>query len=135
MPGFYWIAHYDDGQPPTDQRTGSTYADIDRTRLTAFGLYEGERPIILVDFRDDTNGDPEIGLKRLIWRLRHSQSSSGQHVAVHLVGWQRTVAGRNTQSICYVNEDGVIILGGQWLEDKPMMHAIVPLECEADLII
>jgi hypothetical protein len=131
--GIYWIALYDNDQPPTDQRTGATYADIDRDKLAAFGLYRNEQPIILVDFRDDSNGDSDIGPKRLIWRMRHKQDSSGQHVTIHLVGWQRKVAGRNVQSICYVNEDGTVILGGQWLEDKPLMHAIVPLECEADL--
>jgi hypothetical protein len=130
--GPYWVAHYDN-LPPTDHRTGATYADINRDKLTAFGLYQNDQPIILIDFRDDTGGDPEIGPKRLIWRLRHKQDSTGQHVTIHLVGWQRKVAGRNVQSICYVNEEGTIILGGQWLEDKPLMHAIVPLECEADL--
>lgn len=131
--GIYWIALYDNDLPPTDQRAGATYADIDRDQLAAFGLYRDEIPLILVDFRDDRNGDPEIGQKRLIWRMRHKQDSSGQHVTIHLVGWQRKVAGRNVQSICYVNEEGTIILGGQWLEDKPLMHSIVPLECEADL--
>lgn len=132
--GFYWVAHYDNGLPPTDQRQGATYGDIDRDRLTAFGLYDGDRPLILVDFRNDTGDDPDIGPKRLIWRMRHKQDSTGRHVTVHLVGWQREVAGRNVQSICYVNEEGTVVMGGQWMEDKPLMHAIVPLECEADLI-
>lgn len=131
--GFYWIAYYDDGSPPTDQRQGATYADIDRERLSAFGLYSEDKPLVLIDFRDDTGGDSTIGPKRLIWRIRHQQNSAGQHVAVHLVGWQREVAGRNVQSICYVNEEGTVILGGQFMEDKPLMHAVVPLECETDL--
>lgn len=131
--GFYWVAHYDNGVI-LDQRQGNNYAHIDRDQLTAFGLHrEDETPIVWVDFRDDTNGDSGIGPKRLIWRMRHKQDSSGQHVTIHLVGWQRKVAGRNVQSICHVNEEGTIVLGGQWLEDKPLMHAIVPLECEADL--
>jgi hypothetical protein len=128
-----WIAHYAPGQTLT-QASGATYADINREQLTAFGLYEGERPIILVDFRDDSGGDPDIGPKRLIWRMRHQQDSTGQHVTVHLVGWQRKIAGRNVQSICYVNEEGTVVLGGQWMDDKPLMHAIVPLECERDLV-
>lgn len=134
MSDFYWVAHYNDSSA-IDQREGHTYADIDRARLTAFGLYrEDNSEIILIDFRDDTGGDSDIGPKRLIWRLRHNQSSNGQHVAVHLVGWQRRIAGRNVQSICYVNEEGTVVLGGQWMEDKPLMHAVVPLECERDLI-
>jgi hypothetical protein len=127
-----WIAHYDNNETQ-DQRSGATYADIDRARLTAFGLYQDERPIILVDFRPDTPSGSDIGPKRLIWRLRHQQNSAGQRVTIHLVGWQRQVAGRNVQSICYVNDEGTVVLGGQWMEDKPLMHAIVPLECETDL--
>ncbi len=131
--GFYWMAHYGEGTPPTDQRQGSTYTDIDRARVEAFGLYDGEKPLVMIDLRSDMNGDKEIGPKRLIWRMRHQMNSSGQHVRVHLVGWQRKVAGRNIQSICYVNEEGTVIMGGQWMEDKPLMHAISPFECEGDL--
>ena len=127
-----WIAYYDNDEV-LDQRTGVTYADIDRTRLAAFGLYRNEQPIILVDFRPDTT-DPDISPKRLIWRMRHLQSSAGQNVTIHLVGWQRLVGGRNVQSICYVNEDGTVILCGQWIENRPLMHAIVPLDCEHDLV-
>ena len=39
------------------------------------------------------------------------------------------------QSICYVFEDGSILLGGQFVEGGEIpMHAIAPLECESDLI-
>ena len=131
--GFHWIAHYENGS--TDQRQGATYADIDRSRLEAFGLYNGERVLILIDFRDDVKGHPELGPKRLIWRIRHQQRSDGTHSVVHLVGWQRQVGTHNIQSICYVNELGEIVLGGQWLEDKPLMYPVVPLECETDLVI
>jgi hypothetical protein len=130
--GFHWIAYYDEA-PPTDQRTGATYADIDREALKAFGLYDSDRVLVLVDFRPDHHSDTDIGPKRLIWRMRHKQDSQGNHVTVHLVGWQRSVAGRNIQSICYVNEDGSIILAGQWMPDKELMHPVVSLDCEPDL--
>ena len=131
--GFHWVAYYENGASPTDQRLGATYADIDRVKLEAFGLYDGDKPLVLIDFRDDTKGHPELGAKRLIWRMRHQQRSDGTHSVIHLVGWQRKVGSHNIQSICYVNELGEIILGGQWLEDKPLMHSVVPLECEPDL--
>lgn len=120
-------------QGPNGQK--NTYRDIDRNKLTAFILHrEGGPPLAVIDFRDDRNGDPEIGPKRLIWRRRHSVSSSGGRVIVHLAGWQRKIAGRNVQSILYVREDnGAVVMGGQWLEDAPLMHSIVPLEFEQDL--
>ena len=132
--GFYWIAYYDT-LPPLDQREGATYADIDRDTLAAFGLYDGDRLLVIIDFRNDANGNSEIGPKRLIWRMRHKQDSTGQPVTIHLVGWQRKVAGINVQSICYVNETGEVVLGGQWMDDKPLRHAVVPLPCEVDLTI
>ena len=130
--GFHWIAYYDD-IPPLDQRQGATYADIDRDRLAAFGLYDGDRLLVIVDFQNDANGSTDIGPKRLIWRLRHQQDSTGQNITVHLVGWQRKVTGVNIQSICYVNQLGEVVMGGQWMNNRPLRHAVVPLECEKDL--
>jgi hypothetical protein len=133
-----WRAFYSDGSelrqrgPKADE--AHTYADIDRDRLEAFGLYQDDSPVTLVDFRDDTNGDPDIAPKRLIWRIRHLQSANGQKIKVHLVGWQRKVCGRNVQSICFVSEDGTVILGGQWQDDLPLRGGIVPFPFETDLI-
>ncbi len=121
--GFHWIAHYNDGSN-LDQRNGATYADIDRTRMEAFSLYDGERPLVMVDFRDKIENDPEVGPRRLIWRKRSLMRSDGVRVSVHLVGWQRTVAGRNVQAICYINGDGTIIMGDQWMESRPLVHPV-----------
>lgn len=133
----HWIAHYDDGTTLDQREKGSngkgpTYPDIDRDRLTAFGLYTGDRVLVLVDFRDDSDGNLQIGPKRLIWRRRGQIRSGDEHANyVHLVGWQRTINDRNVQAICYVREDdGVVVLGGQWLDNAPMMHAIKLMECE-----
>ena len=123
--GFHWIAYYNDGSN-LDQRTGCTYADIDRARMEAFGLYDGERPLAMVDFRDGQK-DPDIGPRRLIWRKRSMMRSDGVGVSVHLVGWQRTVAGRNVQAICYINGEGTIIMGDQWMESRPLVHPVEPL--------
>ena len=121
--GFHWIAHYNDGIN-LDQRDGYTYSDIDRSKMEAFGLYNGDRPIVMVDFRDNTGGDPEVSPRRLIWRKRSLMRSDGVRVSVHLVGWQRTVADRNVQAICYINGDGTIIMGDQWMESRPLVHPV-----------
>jgi hypothetical protein len=137
---FFWRAYYEDGselwQTKGDKGEHKvTYADIDRDRLIAFGLFQGDLPVVLVDFRDDTNGSTtsDIGPKRLIWRVRHQQSSNGLKNKIHLVGWQRKVKGRNIQSICFVAENGTVILGGQWQDDVPLRGGITHLPFEKDL--
>lgn len=136
MTELLWRAYYEDGTElwQHDADGGRhTYADIERDRLMAFGLFSGDSPVVLVDFRDDANGAPNIEPKRLIWRIRHLQSSKGEKARVHLIGWQRKVAGHNIQSICFISEDGCMVLGGQWQDDLPLRGAIAPLPNEADL--
>lgn len=123
-----WTAKYLDGSIlPQQEPNGSTnsYHDIDRDNLEAFILHWPDgRPVAVIDFVDDSSGDPDIGPKRLIWRKRHNQGSNGTHVSITLAGWQRTINGRNVQSILYINEQtGAVVLGGQWQEDRPLMHA------------
>lgn len=135
---FLWRAYYNDGSelwqhnPDTDQR--ATYADIERDRLSAFGLYQGDQTLVLVDLQDDSNGDSRIGKKRLIWRIRHQMNTAGQSVKIHLIGWQRMVRGANIQSICFVAADGAIVLGGQWRNDLPLRHSIKAQVFETDLL-
>lgn len=132
-----WRAYYDDGgelwQRGPEPGVKHTYADIDRARLTAFGLFRGNDPVVLVDFREDSNGQNGIEPKRLIWRIRHLQSTKGDKIKIHLVGWQRKVSGHNIQSIAFVSETGGIILGGQWQNDLPLRGEIAPLPFETDL--
>ena len=126
----YWIAHYQDGTS-LNQSEGASYGDINRPNLQAFDLWRAGQLLIRIDLRDDT--DNEIGPRRLIWRIRHKQTATGQHEAIHMVGWQRQVNGRNIQAIGYVFEDGPILLGGQFVE-QDFMGAIVPLTFESDLL-
>lgn len=124
----HWIAHYDDGSFLDQSRNGAsppaTYTDIDRDRLIAFELIKDGTVLVALDFRDDTGGDPDIGPKRLIWRRRNTiNGRGGQHI-LHLVGWHRTVKGRNIQALLYVNEQtGQIAMGGQPMED-PLMRSV-----------
>ena len=142
----YWQAIHSDGSI-LDQHKGAKYQDIDRSRLTAFDLWlhpnEGAgiepRLLIRVDLRDDTIEG--VGPRRLIWRQRHTLSSSGEEFSFHLVGWQRTVkppqngtiGGRNIQTIAYVFENGAVFLGGQFDERDIFMYSAQRLECEPDL--
>lgn len=131
---FYWIAYYNDGSE-LKQKPGITYEDIDRPRLTAFSLFnENNVPLVMVDFRKDYKSDSDIGPRRLIWRRRGLISTKGAEQHIHLVGWQRKVAGQSIQAVCYVIEpEGTVILGGQWTDDIPLMNAIKPLAHEIDL--
>ena len=125
-----WLAHYDDGATLA-QADGNTYQDIDRTRLAIFDLWRADKLLVRVDLTDDAQDG--VGPRRLIWRTRHFLNSAGGQVKVHLCGWQRRVAGRNIQAICYVTEDGVVLLGGQFGGNLPFGYAPVRLECEVDL--
>ena len=135
IPDLTWLAHYEDGTTLAQgqDRWGrpASYADIDRSRLVAFDLWQGERLVVQVDLRDDSNG--EVGRRRLIWRIRHQLDSAGNQAKIHLVGWQRTAGGRNIQAICYVFEDGVVMLGGQWNEGRGFMYQVVYHDFEQDL--
>jgi hypothetical protein len=126
-----WQANYKNGTSLRQNGRDVTYADIDREQLASFDLWDKDKLVVRVDLSEDANGD--IGPRRLIWRSRGLVNTKGKNVRVHLVGWQRKVSGRNIQSICYVSEDGPIILAGQWQENQPMMHAVRPLPCESDL--
>jgi hypothetical protein len=129
-----WKAYYQDGSELAQRsEPGFTYKDINRPNLTAFGIYDNERLVVMVDLSPDSNGADDIGPKRLIWRKRHQMSSNGGHTEVHLVGWQRKAGGRNVQAVCYVTQAGEVVLGGQWQADRPLRHAIKPLPHETDL--
>jgi hypothetical protein len=127
-----WQANYKNGTSLRQNGRDVTYADIDREQLASFDLWDEDRLVIRVDLSEDSNDD--IGPRRLIWRIRNQINTKGLENRLHMVGWQRKVKGRNVQSICYVSEDGPIILAGQWQENQPMMHAIKPLPCEPDLV-
>ena len=129
MTDLTWVAHYDDGST-LSQKDSHTYADINRIALQAFDLMNGSDLVVRVDLRDDAKEDLEP--RRLIWRIRHTQSTNGDHQKYHLIGWQRKVNGQNVQAICYVFEDGKILLGGQFREDD-FTHAVTPFGCEGDL--
>ena len=130
-----WRVHYIDGtslnQFDVDGKEHS-YTEIDRPRLQAFDLWWQGRLLVRVDLRDDTKGNPDIGRRRLIWRIRHIARSNGEHIRIHLAGWQRNIKGVNVQAIAYAFEDGWLVLGGQFT-DTDFMDTAYPLPWETDL--
>ena len=137
MANFYWVAFYSDGTHLDQRNKQYTYADIDRDRLIAFSLYSpDDRNICTVDFDiDNLNGNGNLSPKRLVYRRRTMINLRDEQISVHLIGWQRTVYGHNIQSICYVNEENeTVVLGGQWVHNRPFMHPIQPYEFERDLV-
>ena len=113
---------------PDGEKNG--YHQIDRTKLVAFDLWQGDHLICRIDMRPDRLGDSP---KHLIWRIRHMMNDRGRDDKIHLVGWQRKVRGENVQAILYVFEDGTVLLGGEWGGDAEYMHGIVQLECEKEI--
>ena len=125
-----WRAQYTDSSTlyqrgPNGDKHG--YQDIQRDKLVAFDLWQGDRLLCRIDMRPDRLGDSP---RHLIWRIRHIMNDRGRDDRIHLVGWQRTVNGENVQAILYVFEDGTVLLGGEWGADVEFMHAVTPLECE-----
>ena len=128
-----WRAQYNDGSTlyqETPDGSKHAYHQIDRTKLVAFDLWQGDHLICRVDMRPDRLGDSP---KHLSWRIRHMMNDRGRDDKIHLVGWQRKVRGENVQAILYVFEDGTVLLGGEWGGDAEYMHGIVQLECEKEI--
>lgn len=94
-----WIAYYGTEQFAQYNEDGSEnkYADIDRSRLTAFSLVKDGNLLVRFHFEPDM---------RLIYR-RRVEMRPGQGMTVcYLAGWQKTINGTNTQSIACVFEHG-----------------------------
>jgi len=128
---FFWRAiYYDytaiDQYDAGGERIVHGYEDIDRQRLQAFDIREkGTERLI---HRVWLGGD-----KRLIWRERVYIKVIGnvQHeTRIHLVGWQRTIAGKNVQSITFVFSDGHTETIDRWHENHPIFHSVTLKEEE-----
>lgn len=125
-----WVAVYQDGSTlfsENEDGTTSDYNDIDRKNLTEFHLREKEsgKTVIAIAFDDPR--------QRLIYRRRVRRSSDGSNEwAIYLVGWQRTVAGENIQSLNWVFPDGSIINTGRFQEDHPIFYDVAYFETELD---
>lgn len=106
-----WRAHYRDGSTldefDADGRDHG-FADVDQSRLAAFELLPAadglQRAVLLV------TGD----LRPIFFRRRTvtvSQSGESEEpVSIHVLGWQRTVAGQNVKSFTAYYPDGSVLV-------------------------
>lgn len=128
---FFWRAVYYDGSTADQydvkgERVIRGYEDIDRQRLQAFEIREKDTQNLV--YRVWLGGD-----KRLIWRERvYIQRVGGNQyeLRIHLVGWQRTVEGRNVQAIAFIFPDGHIELIDRWHEHHEIFHSVTLREQE-----
>ena len=131
MGEFYWRAIYYDGSEadqygPEGDAVARGYEDIDRSHLMAFEIRDRETDRLI--HRVYMGGD-----KRLIWRRRVYKKITGEpDVVIHLVGWQRTVQGKNVQAITFVFPDGHTELIGRWHEKHPIFHSPCLREVETN---
>ncbi|MCH7561883.1 MAG: hypothetical protein IIC67_11070 [Thaumarchaeota archaeon] len=118
MTELIWKAIYSDGKSLNqynEDKSVNKYTDIDRNILKFFELYDKDKLILRVHLGDS---------KRLIYRRRVSLRMEGTITEViYLVGWQKTIKGKNIQSINYIFEDGHIELKGAWDEKSPFAYS------------
>ena len=113
------VAYYGDNKKELGkQADGSSfgYTDIDREKLSAFALFRDDKKIIKLHLDEDG--------KRLIWRKREYKRPGKSTNTIHLLGWQKTVNGKNVQSIAYVFDDGHIELAGRFKENHPIFDKV-----------
>lgn len=126
-----WVAHYNDGTE-AHQSEGISYADLDRSNLQAFDLWQNGRLLVRVDLRQDDVSEG-VEPRRLIYRRRVWANSNGEEMVFYLIGWQRRVKGVKVQAVNYVFEhDGSVLLGGQFT-NRDFMDEIYILPHEEDL--
>ena len=113
-----WKAVYSDGKSLNqynEDKSVNKYTDIDRSKLTSFELYNKTKLIFKLILEEN---------QRLIFRRRVSMDFQGNTtMVVYLVGWQKTIGKENIQSISYIFEEGLIIMGGQWKEKSDWFYA------------
>lgn len=127
---YTWRAIYDDGSELCQfNKDGleNKYTDINRDKLIQFTLWNKDTPILVVHLD---------GYKRLIYRKRYAVIAfgkrRGQKTLVHIVGWQQTKEGQNTQMICFVFEDGHIEVVDRFYENHPWFYSIIFMDIEKE---
>lgn len=121
MPGlrFHWVVRYEDGTTLSQFDSSgkqNAYKDIDRTKLAAFEMWEGNVRLFFLRFKKG---------QRLIWRRRVEMAPSGVVEVCHLIGKQETINGRNYQGIIGLFEsDGRIEIAGRLEEGHPWFFPV-----------
>jgi hypothetical protein len=116
---YHWTAVYNDGTSLSQHDTNAdgqryAYKDVDRSKLKAFEIWEGNNRILYIKF--DKN-------QRLIWRRRVETTSGGIVEVCHIIGKQENVNGRNYQGIIGLFEsDGRLEVAGKFEQGHPWFY-------------
>ncbi|HCS78968.1 TPA: hypothetical protein DIV55_04470 [Patescibacteria group bacterium] len=116
---YYWVARYFDGTSLKQIDSSGikhAYKDIDRDKLAAFEIWEGNSRILFIRFKKG---------QRLIWRRRVETSPGGIIEVCHIIGKQETIGGKNYQGIIGLFEsDGRIEIAGKFEEGHPWFFPV-----------
>lgn len=105
--------------------TENAYSDIDRENLSEFHVVDLDREGETVYALALDPGD------RLIYRKRHQTRGDGELIGtIFMVGWQRTIAGENVQSIGWIFPNGSIIQTGKFQEDHRIFYGVEMMDFE-----
>jgi hypothetical protein len=120
-PEFNWRAIYNDNTFLNQYRkdgTANGYGNIDRTKLKSFEMYNTK------DNKSILKLDLEPG-QRLIARRRTWQDLNTNEIIgyVWLIGWQKTINGKNKQTVYHILPDGKIEKHGKWFGGQPELRS------------
>lgn len=124
---YNWVSVYNDNtRLPQFNEDGSEnkYQDIDRTRLSAFEFYKDGKLLLVCELAPGA---------RLIYRKRVEQSSGGEPHVIYLIGWQKTIEGKNSQSIACVPayNDTIVFVDG-WREGSRWLYPVEEFQFEKE---
>ncbi len=118
-----WRARYLDGTSldqygPNGEVNG--YENIDRTKLSAFEIFDADHPEPLI-FRMFLEEGQTLIYRRRTWQDVNTGGDPLGKRFLYLVGWQKNVRGENVQSINYIHPDGHVEQAGKWVGGKPTL--------------
>ncbi len=118
-----WRARYFDGsvleQYDSDGKVNG-YENIDRKNLSAFEIYNVDKPEPLI-FRMFLEEGQKLIYRRRTWQDVNSGGDITGKRFLYLVGWQKNVRGENIQSVNYIHPDGHVEQAGKWVGGMPTL--------------
>lgn len=108
-----WEVIYKDGSTVAEGQV--PYGELNRENLAYCCIYLDDVPRLIVHLDDD---------KRLIVRRRVAKGLDGREMVAYICGWQKTVDGRNIQSISIIYETGIIEVADRFKEHHPWLYAV-----------
>lgn len=109
-----WIACYDDGSSLMEIEPDGTehgFAEVDLARLSAFVLNPMRdglpAPIVKID---RASGQRPIFFRRRTIALDPALGTEEKRSTITVLGWQKTVEGKNVKSFVALYEDGSVLI-------------------------